>query len=176
MALETWLEQQDGLLAGRTPRAKAEGFTLRELLDRFVVGKRHLLDTHEIAAKHFAELYATCRRIGDAFGLNRLVIDLGPDDFDRLRKSVAKVWGPIRLGNEVQRVRSVFKFGAESGLIEKPVLFGPTFKKPTRKVMRQHRAKNGLRMFEAAELRTIVAAHPCGLRPRCGDRRAQTPH
>ncbi len=43
-------------------------------------------------------------------------------------------------------------------MIEKPVLFGPTFKRPTRKVMRQHRAKNGLRMLEAAELRAIIAA------------------
>jgi integrase len=156
-ALLLWNEQKDDLLAGRTPRVKAEGFTLRELLDRFVVGKRHLLDTHEISAKHFAELYATCRRIGDAFGLDRLVIDLASEDFDRLRQSIAKQWGPIRLGNEVQRVRSVFKFGYDDGLIDRPVRFGPTFKKPTRKVMRQHRAKNGLRMFEAAELRTIIA-------------------
>ena len=157
-ALETWLEQKDDLLAGRTPRGKAEGLTLRELLDRFVVGKRHLLDTREISAKHFAELYGTCRRIGDAFGFDRLVIDLANDDFDRLRQSIAKQWGPARLGNEIQRVRSVFKFGYDSGLIDRPVRFGPSFKKPTRKVMRQHRAKNGLRMFEASELRTIIAA------------------
>ena len=157
-ALETWLEQKDDLLAGRTPRGKAEGFAIRELLDRFVVGKRHLLDTHEISAKHFAELYATCRRIGDAFGLDRLVIDIASDDFDRLRQSIAKQWGPTRLGNEIQRVRSVFKFGYDSGLIDRPVRFGPSFKKPTRKVMRQHRAKNGLRMFESSELRVIIAA------------------
>jgi integrase len=157
-ALTLWNEQKDELLAGRTPRPKADGFTLRELLDRYMVSKRHLLDTQEISPKHFAELYATCRRIGDSFGLHRLVVDLAPDDFDRLRRSVAKNWGPIRLGNEVQRVRSVFKFGLESGLIEKPVLFGPTFKKPTRKVMRLNRVRNGIRMFEAAELRAVIDA------------------
>ena len=52
----------------------------------------------------------------------------------------------------------MFKFGYDAGLIDRPVRFGPSFKKPTRKVMRQHRAKNGLRMFEAAELRAIIAA------------------
>ncbi len=62
------------------------------------------------------------------------------------------------MGNEIKRVRSVFKFGYDSGLIDRPVRFGPTFKKPTRKVMRQHRAKNGLRMFEAGELRALIAA------------------
>ena len=157
-AIALWNEQKDELLAGRTPRPKVEGFTLRELLDRYMVGKRHLLDTHEISPKHFAELYATCHRVGDSFGLHRPVIDLGPDDFDRLRKATAKVWGPVRLGNEVQRVRSVFKFALESGLIDKPVLFGPGFKKPTRKVLRQNRAKNGQRMFEAAEVRAIIGA------------------
>ncbi len=156
-ALELWNEQKADLLAGLTPRVKAEGLTLRELLDRFVVSKRHLLDTQEISPKHFAELYATCRRIGEAFGLNRLVTDVACEDFQRLRKSVSKAWGPTRLGNEVQRVRSVFKYGYDAGLIAQPVRFGPDFKKPTRKVMRQNRAKNGVRMFEAAELTAIIA-------------------
>ncbi|MGD0655105.1 MAG: tyrosine-type recombinase/integrase [Thermoguttaceae bacterium] len=157
-AIELWLEQKDDLLAGRTPRVKPEGLILRELLDRYMVSKRHLLDTREISPKHFAELYACCRRIGDAFGLNRLVVDLAADDFDRLRKAISKNWGPIRLGNEVQRVRSVFKFGYESGLIDRPVRFGPMFKKPTRKVLRLNRAKAGVRMFESNELRRIIAA------------------
>ncbi len=115
------------------------------MLDRFIVSKRHLLDTSEITPKHFSELYACCKRIGDAFGFTRLVLDLAADDFERLRRSIAKQWGPTRLGNEVQRVRSVFKFGFESGLIDRPLRFGPSFKKPTRKVMRLNRAKNGPR-------------------------------
>ena len=48
-ALAQWLDERDDLLAGRTPRVKADGFALRELLDRYVVAKRHLLDTHEIS-------------------------------------------------------------------------------------------------------------------------------
>jgi integrase len=157
-AIELWLEQKDELLAGHTPRVKPEGLTLRELIDRFMVSKRHLLDTREITPKHFAELYACCRRIGDTFGQNRLVVDLAADDFDRLRRLISKNWGCIRLGNEVQRVRSVFKFGYEAALIDKPVRFGPGFKKPTRKVIRLNRAKNGIRMFEAIDLRRIIDA------------------
>ncbi len=157
-ALELWNEQKADLIAGRTPRVKAEGLTIRELLDRFTVSKKEKLDAREITPKHFAELYACCRRIGDAFGLDRLVIDLAADDFARLRKAVAKVWGPVRLGNEVQRVRQVFKFGLDNGLLKQPVLFGSEFKKPTRKVMRLNRAKNGKRLFTAAELQTIIAA------------------
>ena len=68
-ALSLWLEQKDDLLAGRTPRPKVDGFTLRELLDRFMVSKRNLLDNGEVGARTFTESYATCKRLGDAFGL-----------------------------------------------------------------------------------------------------------
>jgi integrase len=155
VALEKWLEDKDDLLAGR-PRVKSDGLPLRDLLNSYLPSKRHLLDTCEITPKHFAELHACCRRIGDAFGVTRPVVDLASDDFERLRKAIAKKWGPIRLGNEIQRVRSVFKYGYDAGLIDRPVRFGPSFKKPIRKVIRLNRAKAGPRMFEAAELRTII--------------------
>ena len=68
------------------------------------------------------------------------------------------MWGPVRLGNEIQRIRSVFKFGFEAGHIERPVRFGPMFKKPARKVIRKARAARGPRMIEAADLRKLIAA------------------
>lgn len=157
-ALNLWLEQKDDLLAGRTPRSRAGALTLRELLDRFMVSRRDRLNAKEISPQYFIELYRTCERIGECFGLNRIVVDLGPDDFAALRNRAAKRWGPVRLNNEVQWVRSVFKFALESGLIEKPILFGPDFKPVTRKVLRQSRARNGLRMFEAADLRSLLDA------------------
>ena len=81
----------------------------------------------------------------------------GRGGFRAPAKIFAKQWGPVRLGNEIQRVRSVFKFGYESALIDRPIRFGPTFRKPSRKVMRLNRAKKGPRMFEAPELRSIIA-------------------
>lgn len=155
-ALGQWLDQKDALLAGRTPRVKTEGFTVHKLVNRFLEAKRHLVDTHEITERTFAELFATCQRIGDNFGWDRLVVDLAAEDFDRLRRQIAKQWGPLRLGNEIQRVRSLFKFGFEAGVIEQPVRYGATFKKPSRKVLRLERAKKGPRMLEAADLRRVI--------------------
>ncbi len=155
-ALEQWLDQKDALLAGRTPRVKAEGLTVHDLVNGFLEAKRHLVDTREITERTFAELFATCQRIGDNFGWDRLVVDLAAEDFDRLRRRVAKQWGPLRLGNEIQRVRSLFKFGFEAGLIDQPIRYGATFKKPSRKVIRLERAKKGPRMLEAADLRRVI--------------------
>ncbi len=155
-ALEKWLKDKDALLAGLTPRAEPGGLTVRELLDRFTVSMKNKLDNQEITAKHFAELYDTCRRIGNTFGLDRVCIDVAADDFARLRKDVAKVWGVTRLGNEVQRVRQVFKFGFDNGLLDRPVCFGSEFKKPSRKTIRQNRAKNGKRLFDAAAVLSMI--------------------
>jgi integrase len=87
-----------------------------------------------------------------------LVSDLSGEDFDQLRASLAKKLGPVALGNRIQRVRSVFKYGFDEGLMDRPVRFGASFKKPNRKTMRRARQSGGIRMFEAADLRKLLNA------------------
>ncbi|HEY3395440.1 MAG TPA: tyrosine-type recombinase/integrase, partial [Lacipirellulaceae bacterium] len=110
----------------------------------------------DIKPRSFADYFATSETIVGAFGRNRLVDDLAADDFQALRASFAKRYGVHRLGNEVQRTRTVFKYGYDAGLIDKPIRFGPTFKRPATRILRAHRQKNGKRMFEASELRAII--------------------
>src|SRR5262249_45181409 len=82
----------------------------------------------------------------------------GPDDFATLRRWMAKRWGPYRLGDTVQIVRSVFKHAFENGLIDRPVRFGPAFKKPSKKSVRLHRAKQGQKLFTADEIHQLLDA------------------
>jgi integrase len=68
----------------------------------------------------------------------------------------------VRIGNEINRTRSVFRYAFESGLIPAPVRFGPAFKRPNRKTLRKQRAASGPRMFEREEIHAILgAATPC---------------
>ena len=157
-ALERWLAEKDDLLAGRTPRVQSDGLTMRELANRFLTHKQHLLDTREIAKRTWDEYFATCERLVKAFGPNRLVADLAADDFEGLRASIAEVWGLIRLGNEIQRVRSVFKYAWDSDLIARPLRFGPGFKRPSNKTLRIARTKKGPKMFESGEIRKMLDA------------------
>lgn len=157
-AVNKWLDQKEDLLAGRTPRENRDGLTVEDLCDHFVNAKREFVVSGEITKRTFDEYYATCQRLLERFGASRLVDDLRPEDFDKLRAAVAKVWGPVRLGNEIQRVRTVFKFGFEHGVIEKSIRFGPLFKKPARKVIRKARAEKGPRMIEAADLKKLIKA------------------
>jgi integrase len=62
----------------------------------------------------------------------------------------------VRLKNSTQQVRSVFKYGNDSELLDRPVKFGPGFATPTRKTLRLTRAETGPRMFEADEVRALA--------------------
>lgn len=157
-ALQEWLDRKDDLLAGLPPRADRKGILLGSLCFEFMRAKETMLASGEITARTRDEYKATCNRLIDAFTAERSVGALCPADFDKLRASIAKQWGPVRLGNEIQRVRTIFKYGAEAGLIERPVLLGPTFKKPARKVMRKARAAKGPKMIDPADLRMLIDA------------------
>jgi hypothetical protein len=91
-----------------------------------------------------------------AFGKTRLVDDLAADDFEALRAQMAERWGPVRLGNAITRVKSVFKYGIDNGLIEKAIRYGGEFKKPDKAVLRRHRAQIGAKMLEAEPLRRLI--------------------
>jgi integrase len=156
-ALDKYLAQKDDLYAGRRPVAAEDVLTVEKLANKFLAHKRHLLDTREIAQRTWDEYHGTCQRIIGVFGWSRAVSDLRSDDFETYRAKMSKTVGPVRLGNEIQRVRSLFKYAFDAGHIEKPVRFGPGFKKPSKKTLRLHRAAQGVRMFEREEIHRMLA-------------------
>lgn len=125
-AINSWLDQKDDLLAGRSPRVHREGFTVRELCDRFLVSRRHKLESNELALVSFRDYYATCKRIIGAFGSSRVVSDLDAADFERFRASMAKSWSPVTLANEIQRVRVVFRYATENPWWPNQFITGPS--------------------------------------------------
>ena len=132
-ALKKYLEQRDDLYAGRTPSIKTDGYTLRDLANRFLTHKRHLADTREITERTFGEYHATCALLLEAFGRDRAISDLRPEDFEQLRASLAKKWGPVTLANVIQKVWLVFRYADAIGMIERPMRFGPGFARPSKK-------------------------------------------
>lgn len=155
-ALADWLERKDEIIAGLPSRADRKGTLVGTLCFEFMKAKESLLASGELAARTRDEYKATCKRLIAAFTAERSVAALCAADFDKLRAAIAKQWGPVRLGNEIQRIRTVFKFGVEAELLDRPASFGPGFKKPKRKVLRKARAAKGSKMIEAADLRKLI--------------------
>jgi len=154
-ALDKWLDEKDDLLAGRTPRSRRNAsLTVTDLCDRFLVYKDELLQAGELAERTFAGYKVVTDLLVSKFG-HHAAAEMRPEDFQTLRATMAKKWGPVRLGNQIQVVRSVFKFGFDTELLEKPVRFG-LFKKPSAKVLRSVRTAKGPKMFKAEQIRKVL--------------------
>jgi integrase len=138
------------------PRIASDTLTVANLCNHFLTAKAHQRDASEIRPKTFVEYHSTCNTVVTEFGKNRPVDDLRVTDFEKLRATLAKRLGVHGLSREVQQVRSLFKYGVDAGLIEKVVLFGPTFKRPSKRHLRAHRQKSGPRMFEATQVRLLL--------------------
>jgi integrase len=160
-ALAKYLEQRDALHAGRKPRTDSEAVTIKDVANAFLNAKQALVDAGELSALTWADYRLIAGELLKQFGKGRLVADLDAGDFAALRKRMAKRWGPHRILKLVQYVRSIFKHAWETGLIPNPVRFGPDFKRPSKKTLRQNRAKRGAQLFSPQEiLRLMDAAGP----------------
>jgi integrase len=155
-ALEKFQEQRDDLMAGRTPRGNRDGLTVRELCNRFMTAKETQKDAGDIVASTFNAHHQICSFLLGSFGKTRLVTDLAASDFEQLRAVMANGRCPTTLAADINRVRCVFNYAYNAGLVENPIRFGPVFKRPGMRVIRAHRQKQGLRMFEAKELRSVL--------------------
>lgn len=148
-------------LAGTLKEGSIEpgaGLTVRDIVNAFLTAKERRLEAGEMGMRSFSEQHATGKRLIQFLGKNKLVRDIVVDDFARLRASVARTRGPVALGNEIGRVRSIFKHAYESELIEKPIRFGPEFKKPSKKAVRIARRASGPKMFEPNEIALLLEA------------------
>lgn len=151
-ALALWLDH----LAGR-PKQKANDLTLIDLCNLFLESKKNLVNAKELSSRTWHDYKLTCQRVSDFFGRGQSVANITPIDFQKLRADIAKTRGHVALGNEVQRIRSIFRYAYEADLVTSPIKFGPDFKKPSSKTMRIARAKQGPKLFEAVEIRSLIA-------------------
>jgi integrase len=156
-ALTKYLEQKDALHAGRKPRPDTDALTVKDLANAFLNEKKALQQAGELSPRTWDEYRSAAELLVSHLGKSRLVADLDPEDFSDLRKHMARKWGPTRLGNVIQRIRCIFKFGGDNGLISKLPCYGQGFKRPSKKTLRLNNAKKGAKLFTAEEIRRLLA-------------------
>jgi len=103
-ALDLYNQQAPDLHAGRQPRDETDGLADYLLAAKFSTTKHADVATRELSQQSLDDYAATCKLVIKAFGKGRLVSDLGPNDFQKLKKRMSRTWGPVRLGNEMNRV------------------------------------------------------------------------
>jgi integrase len=142
---------------GSTARATGDHRkSLRHLCNEFLNYKRKKIGK-KIGQRMFDEYEGTVQRLVKVIDRRSVAQDLTPADFVRLRDSLEALYGPVRLGNEVGKVKTIFKWGVKHGVIKHEPAYGD-FDKPSRDELRKHRAKKGKRLFTAEQLLTLIDA------------------
>lgn len=156
-ALEKYLSQVDRIQAGLPPVADPTAPTVALLVESFLVEKQRAVECGELTPQSLSEHRRDAVRVLESLGKFRLLSELRPDDFSRLRVALHRGVGVVTAANRINRVRSLLKFAFDSGLSDTPLRYGVTLKRPARRSMRIARAEKGLRMLEAWEIRLALA-------------------
>jgi integrase len=148
---QAYLAEQvtDTLSAGRF-------ITVQDAANRFLTAKKQRVGTDELTERTFGEYLRMCRRFAKCVGPLRLVTSLTPADFASYRATMAERWNVVAVGNEVTRVRTFFRWVAESQLIPSPVHFGPEFKRASAKSLRRHRREQGKKLYAPEQIRRML--------------------
>jgi integrase len=159
-ALAQWLNAKDHLINGEEVSAKdaSGGVTVQALINNFLTYKKGLRDQQdpEIAPRTFDRYLATGTMLADMLKRETLVCDLTPQHFERLRARMAKRFRPVALANEIQAVRTIFKYGLDAEILDKPVRFGKSFEKPSAKAIRGERTEGGT-AFTPEQIKSVIA-------------------
>ncbi|MCP4788448.1 MAG: hypothetical protein GY878_33485 [Fuerstiella sp.] len=165
-ALNRYLDERDDIQAGRDPgrqEAVRETTTIAvaDMLNLYLAELDKRCRGGDITQNHFASCQRTCKAIVAYFGRRVCAAGLKASDFAALRHSFPTTWGPAKVGVEIQRVRTIFKWAAESEIIPALPNFGPGFRKPEKRIVRTNRQKRqavqGPLSFTATEIKTLLA-------------------
>ena len=158
-ALKTYSQQRDALYAGANPETfYASGCTISDLCNHFLEAKNQLLKAGSLASSTYAGYKGTCETIIKVMSRTRSVSTLSPVDFDNLRAKLAKRCGVVTLANEINRVRIVFRYAYAADLVDRPVRFGPHFKRPSKRHLRVAKSQAPEKMFSGDEVRRLIDA------------------
>jgi len=158
-ALEQWLDEKDDLLEGREPREITNGQTVGDLCNEFLAAKEGDVETGELGPRSWRAYHDSCAALVKVLGRNRVVTSITPANLRVLRTKLSKGRGLVALGNELTKVRSIFLFALDEKQIAIP--YKKALKKPKAESIRcakeSHRSDHGDRMFQACDLRQILA-------------------
>lgn len=170
-ALQRFVRERDIILAGGNPRIGSttttpDGHTVAQICNHYLTSQERKVADGELVSRTFADYVKTGKRVAEFFGRETIAGTLKPAHFTAFRRSFPKSWGARTVGREIRQTRGIFKHAAENELLDHIPNFGTEFKEPKRRVVRkgdrQRRIDNGLMMFEASEVRTMLkhARHP----------------
>lgn len=130
--------------------------TIREAMIAFMVSRKKKVEAGELTQRSYDDYLRECQHIRDTLGARFPANSIGPQQFSRLRDSYSGA--PTTIKNRIGRVRVLFKYLYEAGIIENPVKYGPDFVRPSAKTLRIHRANQPKKLFTPAQIYLLLDA------------------
>ena len=167
-ALEKYNDEVHEIQAGRDPRrtkahVRSDQLSVYDMCNLFLARQQDRVKSGEVSNRHFTDCFNSCKLITDHFGTFQSASALRVADFQSFRATFPASWGPTKTTNEISRMRSCFKWAADSELIPGLPNFGPDFRKSTatvgRRDQQQRQAVRGGRLdFQSDELQRLLKA------------------
>ncbi len=156
-ALQEYRRWCDALHSGKATKVvRSDAITVAELANRFLTAKDQKRDSGDIEAATFVEYHRDCERFIEFFGTDREVVSITRNDLAEFRTFLAIKANATTLNNRIGAARSILKFAYENELIDAPIRFGESFKRPERRLLRRAKAQAGRTHFHADEIRKML--------------------
>lgn len=139
------------------PEAVLPGaITLGEAVNRYLDVKDAAVQAGVLQGVSFRDYQRTCKMVVEYFGRYKPVQDLTPTDFTAYKAHLGGSRNINTVGNEIVRVRVLFKWIWDQRLIPVPLHFGQDFKKPSNRALRRHKRERGKMLFSREQILTLL--------------------
>ncbi len=164
-ALAEYVRVKDDLEAGRMRRPKRDGgYTVADAINQFLTQKRDEVTQGELTAGTWGEYYHAAEQVIETFGSARLLSDLCPEDFGRLRTAASERLGLTALKKFVTLIRSIFGSAFANGLLDVPIRYGDRFDKPGKAKLKLVSKARGEKVITATDAWKLFDAADVQLR------------
>ena len=161
-ALDEFNRTKDAIYAGRDPDHYNDNLTVKYLFDHFLTHKKRAVEIGDLSQRSFDDYYRTAQKTSVILGKSTPVKQLTPQDFDNLRVQLSrgkkkKQISKQTVSNDIVRIRTIFKYGFEAGLLENTIRFGSLFKQPKRRDIRLEQQQKPVKLFSASEINLLIS-------------------
>lgn len=130
-AIDKYERERKDLEAGRQAPPREGEVTVKRIVNEFLTHQRSRVNEGGLSFRSWSEYYGVCDRIISVFGKEQLAVDLGPDDWKRLRAAAQKTLSNRSLAKFITLTKAVFAFAFQDELLDKPARYGRRFDAPT---------------------------------------------
>jgi integrase len=130
---------------------------LREAFNRYLSAKQRAMQAGKIGARALSDSARTLRHVL-AIMNDRLVSTLTPADFAGLNAKLSKGRTAITVSGHVRRLKAVFNWANQEGLIAAVPKYGTEFRAAPVRAVRLAKSQRGALLFTSAELCSLIAA------------------